>query len=207
MLTDLRISTQGTHQFEFERGSSLSPLISVGIRDDRKDQLSNFGMELTSGFDYVDPIGLTLSGTGSMLLTGETGIQKMSMKSSLGYDYGSDELGLTFAISPTWGQTQTDAQNTLWSSNILANDKEVGQYSDGTQISSEIGYGFTLGEDSRKLNLYSGYEFDAQSDDELLLGTSVSIGTNLGFDLEGVREIKTEGEEATKYQFNAHLRW
>ena len=203
----LRISTQGTHQFEFERGSSLTPLISVGIRDDRKDQLSNFGMELTSGFDYVDPIGLTLSGTGSMLLTGETGIQKMSVKSSLGYDYGSDELGLTFAISPTWGQTRTDAQNTLWSNNILANDKEVGQNSDGTQVSSEIGYGFTLGEDSRKLNLYSGYEFDTQSDDELLLGTSVSIGTNLGFDLEGIRKFKTEGEEATKYQFNAHLSW
>ena len=203
----LRISTQGTHQFEFERGSSLTPLISVGIRDDRKDQLSNFGMELTSGFDYVDPIGLTLSGTGSMLLAGGNGIQKMSVKSTLGYDHGNDELGLTFAISPTWGQSQAEAQNTLWSSNILANKNEVGQYSDGTQISSEIGYGFALGEESRKLNLYSGYEFDAQSDNELMMGTSFSIGTNLGFDLEGVRKFNTKGDEATKYQFNARLSW
>ena len=67
----LRIRTEGTHQFSFARGTSLSPLISIGIRDDRKDQLTNFGMELTSGFDFTDPIGLTLSGTGSMLYAGE----------------------------------------------------------------------------------------------------------------------------------------
>ena len=37
----------------------------------------------------------------------------MSMNGTLGYDYGNDALGLTFAISPTWGQTLTSAQNTL----------------------------------------------------------------------------------------------
>ena len=203
----LRISTEGTHQFEFERGATLTPLISVGVRDDRKDQHSIFGMELSSGFDYVDPIGLTLSGTGSMLLTGDTGIQKMSVKSSLKYDYGSDELGLTFAISPSWGQTQADAQNTLWSSNILASDKDIGQYSDGTQVSSEFGYGFALGEVSRKLNLYSGYEFDAQADDKLSFGTSVSIGSNLSLDLERTGVINSPDSAATKYQLNGRLSW
>ena len=69
----LRLRTEGTHQFSFVRGSSLTPLISVGIRDDRKDQLTNFGMELTSGFDFTDPIGLNLSQeTGSMLYAGES---------------------------------------------------------------------------------------------------------------------------------------
>ena len=156
----LRLRTEGTHQFSFALGSSLTPLISVGIRDDRKDQLSNFGMELSSGFDFTNPIGLNLSGSGNMLYTGENTIQKMSVNGTLGYDYGNDNLGLTFAISPTWGQTLASAQNTLWSSSILDSNKEVGQYSDGTQVSSELGYGFTLGEESRKLNLYSSYEFE-----------------------------------------------
>ena len=203
----LRLRTEGTHQFSFGRGSSLTPLISVGIRDDRKDQLTNFGMELSSGFDYSDPIGLTLSGTGSMLYAGENNIQKMSINGTLGYDYGNDALGLTFAISPSWGQTLASVQNTLWSSNILANDKEVGQYSDGTQVNSELGYGFTLGEESRKLNLYSGYEFDAESDDQLSLGTSISIGSHLSLDLEGTRAINTQEPEATKYQLNGRLSW
>ena len=59
----------------------------------------------------------------------------------------------------------------------------------------------------RKLNLYSEYEFDAQSDDELLLGTSVSIGTNLGFDLENTRKIGNKGTKEMKHQFNARLSW
>ena len=203
----LRIRTEGTHQFSFARGTTLSPLISVGIRDDRKDQLTNFGMELNSGFDFTDPIGLTLSGTGSLLFAGENSIQKMSITGSLGYDYGNDALGLTFGISPTWGKTQISVQNTLWSSSILASDQEVGQYSDGTQVSSEIGYGFTLGEELRKLNLYSGYEFDAQANDKLSLGTSLTIGPNLSLDLERKSTINTPRSEVTKYQFNALLSW
>ena len=133
----LRISTEATHQFEFKRGSTFSPLLSTGIRRDQKDYLSHFGLELTSGFDYTDPIGLIFSGSGSVLLASQNEVQKMSVKGSLEYDYGRDDLGLTFAISPTWGQTLDEIQNSLWSSNILASDDEVGQYTDGTQISSE----------------------------------------------------------------------
>ena len=183
------------------------PLISTGIRRDQKDQQSLFGLELTSGFNYTDPIGLTMSGTGSLLLASGNEIQKMSLKGSVEFDYGSDDLGVTFALSPTWGQTQAEAQNSLWSSKILVSSKEVGQYTEGTQINSEIGYGFTLGEESRKLNLYSGYEFDAQSDDELLFGTSISIGSNIGLDLERTNKIGTPHSKMTKYQINGRLNW
>ena len=203
----LRISTEATHQFEFKRGSTFTPLIAIGIRRDQKDQLSLFGLELTGGFDYNNPTGLTLSGSGSMLLGNENEIQKMSMKGSLEYDHESDDLGLTIALSPTWGQTQAEIQNSLWSNEILASSNEIGQYTEGTQISSEIGYGFTLGDESRQFNLYSGYEFDASSDDELLLGTSVSIGSNLSLDFEQTNKIGSSDSTVRKYQFNARLSW
>ena len=203
----LRISTEVNHQFEFERGSSLTPLISTGIRRDQKDQQSLFGLELSGGFDYTDLIGLTLSGSGSMLLTSQNEIQKMSLKGSVKYDYGHDDLGLKFALSPTWGQTQAELQNSLWSNEILARSNEVGQYTEGTQISTEIGYGFALGERSRQLNLYSGYEFDAQADDELLLGTRLAIGSKLGLDFERINKISTTDSPAGKYQFNVTLSW
>ncbi len=95
----------------------------------------------------------------------------------------------------------------MWSNSILASDKEVGQYSDGTQVSSELGYGFTLGEETRKLNLYSGYEFDAESDDQLMLGSSISIGSHLSLNLEGTRAINSQESQATKYQLNGRLSW
>ena len=203
----LRISTEATHQFEFERGSSLTPIISTGIRRDQKDRQSLFGLELTGGFDYNDPIGLTLSGSGSMLFASNNEIQKMSLQGLVEYDYGHDNLGLTFALAPAWGQTVATVQNSLWSTQILASSKEVGQYTEGTQISTEIGYGFVLGEDSRKLNLVSGYEFDAQTDDELLFRASLSIGSNLGLDFERINKVGTPDSAARKYQFNIHLNW
>ena len=81
------------------------------------------------------------------------------------------------------------------------------QYTDGTQVSSELGYGFTLGEESRKLNLYSGYEFDAESDDQLSLGSSISIGSHLNLDLERTGTINSTDSETTKYQLNGRLTW
>ena len=203
----LRIRTEGTHQFSSTRGTSLTPLISLGIRDDRRDQLTNFGMEITSGFHFADPIGVTIAGTGSMLYTGESNIQKMSINGSLGFDHGNDALGLTLEISPAWGQTQESVRNSIWSSGILANNDEVGQYTDGTQVNSEIGYGFTLGDDSRKLNLYSGYEFDTKSNSILSIGTSVSIGPNLSLDLERKQLINPQESEPTRYYLNGRLSW
>ena len=69
----------------------------------------------------------------------------MSVRSTLGYDRGNDDLGLTITISQNWGQTLASAQHTLWNSDILTNKNEIGQYTNGTQINSKVGYGFVLG--------------------------------------------------------------
>ena len=84
---------------------------------------------------------------------------------------------------------------------------KIGQFTTGTQVKSKVGYGFTLGENSRKLTFYSGYLFDDQIEDELLLGSSVLISSNFGLDLEGIREISTTGDEASKLQLNGRLKW
>ena len=53
------IRTEAKHQFEFTRGSSLTPLIAVGIRGDRKGQQSTLAPAISSGIDFVTPIGFT----------------------------------------------------------------------------------------------------------------------------------------------------
>ncbi len=201
------VRTEGTHQFELESGNSLTPFLSVGVRGDRKSQHSTLAMEFTSGLDFVSLVGIYFTSSGQMLVAKENAIQKMSANSTLGYDYGNDELGLTLEISPSWGQSQVKSQNSLWSNNILVSENEIGQYTNGTQVKSKIGYGFSLGENSRKLTFYSGYLYDDQIEDELLLGSSVHIGSNFGIDLEGIKEIRTAGEEATKLKINGRLSW
>ena len=201
------IRTEGTHQYEFEGGSSLTPLISVGIRKDTKNQLSTLAIEFTGGLDYDTPIGLTVTSSGHLLVADENTIQKISVRSTLGYDRGNDDLGLTITVSPKWGQTLASAQNTLWNSNILTNNNEIGRYTNGTQINSKVGYGFVLGEHTQTLTVYSGYEFDDQTEDELLLGSRVAIGSNFGLDFEGTREIGNSRNEASKFKLNGRLKW
>ena len=201
------VRTEGTHQFEMESSTSLTPFLTVGIRGDRKDQHATLAMEFTSGFDFVTPIGINFTSSGQMLVANENSIQKMSAKSTFGYDYGNDELGLTLEISPTWGQSQANTQNSLWSNNILASDNEIGQFTNGTQVKSKVGYGFTLGENSRKLTFYSGYMFDDQIEDELLLGSSFIISSKFGLDLEGINELGTNGIESSKLQLNGRMNW
>ena len=84
---------------------------------------------------------------------------------------------------------------------------KVVAYSDGIQVRYKLSYSFTLGEESGKLNLYSSYEFDAESDDQLSLGSSVSIGPHLSLDLAGTRAINIQESQATKYLLNGRLNW
>ena len=201
------VRTEGTHQYSFEDGSSLTPLISVGVRKDTKNQLSTLAIEFTGGLDYDTPIGLTFTSSGHLLVADENTIQKIAARSTLGYDSGHDDLGLTITISPKWGQTLASAQNTLWNSDILTNKNEIGQYTNGTQINSEVGYGFKLGDHSQTLTVYSGYEFDDQTEDELFLGSRVTFGSNFEFDLEGINELSTNGIESSKLQLNGRMNW
>ena len=202
-----RVRTEGEHEFTFERGSRLTPKVSVGMRGDTKAEQSTVGMEFTGGINYQNPLGLTWDGAGSMLLGDENTVQKISASSTFGFDYGNDKLGTILTLAPTWGQSSDDAQNNLWDSNILQDDSNMGQYTNGTQVDSEIGYGFAIGDNTGILTLYSGYEFDHQVDDELMLGTRVKIGSNFDFDVEGSQEIGTEGSNPTKVQFNGRLSW
>ena len=49
--------------------------------------------------------------------------------------------------------------------------------------------------------------FDDQTEDELLLGSKVTIGSSFGLDLEGTRELSSAGDEASKFKLNGRLKW
>ena len=202
-----RIRTEAKHQFEFDRGTSLTPRISAGVRRDNKALQSITGMEFIGGLDFIDPLGITLYGTGNVLLSNENTIQKLSLASTFGYDLGNDGLGISFSVSPRWGRIEDVAINTLWGRDIVYSNNEFGHYSNGIQIFSNLGYGFGIADNSGILTVFSGYEFDDQIEDKVLLGTKVSIGPNFGFDIESTREIQSSDSNNNKFQIKGRLNW
>ena len=203
----LLVRSEGTHQYNFVKGSTLRPLVSIGILSDKKNHQSVLGLELTSGADYNNPIGISISGSGSMLIGQENQVQKVTINSSLNYDSDADNRGFIVEISPTWGYIDTNIQDTLWSNNILDSNFENGQYSNGASLSSEFGYGLNILSSESVLTPFSGLEISDNQSYEYLVGTRFELGSNVNFELSGIQSQSTSGNDSTAIRLNGSLNW
>ncbi len=203
----LRIRTEGTHQFNFATGTTLSPTISIGMRNDVKNHQSVLGFEVTSGADFINPIGITVTGNGSALIGAATQVQKIRLDSSFNYDLGNDQRGIMLEISPSWGQVDASIENTLWESNELDSTFERGRYSNGSSVSGELGYGLELLNDENILTPISGFEITNNQDYEYQLGTRLNLGSNTQFKLTGIRNYAINKHDSTKVLLEGRLSW
>ena len=155
-----KLVSEYSYQKTFTQGSVLSSTAQIGGVWGQDKAINGLGVELSSDLELEIPIGVTFKGSGTVLIADENAVQKVVANSSIRLDHGNDGLGLNLEFSPKWGQTQANAQNSQLNSNILSSKYEFDQYTNGTQVSSKVGYVFELGEDFRKMTIYSGYEFD-----------------------------------------------
>ena len=203
----LNIKAEGTHQFDFATGSTLNPIISVGLRRDVKDQLSVQGLEFTGGTEFQNPIGLSLSGHGSMLIGQANQVQKIGLNSSLNYDQGHDERGILFEVSSSWGQTDTEIQDSFWTENNLNSANSSALYSSDTKINTELGYGLNILDNGSSLTPFTGFDFSQYQNNEYLIGTRMNIGSNAQFDLTGTQSVSSMGQTSNKVRLEGKLSW
>ena len=185
----------------------MNPIISVGLRRDQKNLQSMWGLEFIGGVDYTNPIGLTLAGNGNMLVGEENQIQKLGLDGSLSFDWASDKRGLIMEIAPTWGRTNVEVQNSLWSRNILDASFESGHYSDGISLTSEVGFGFEILQGQSVITPFGGYEYSDTQGNEYQIGTRMSFGSNAKLDISGTQRINAVGETSEKILLEGGLSW
>ena len=183
------------------------PLVSIGIRNDVKDHQSVLGIELSSGADYHNPTGLTVSGTGSMLVGQANQAQKVTISSSLNYDHSGDERGIIVEVTPSWGYVDTNIQNTLWRNSNLDSNFENSLYTNGTLLSGEFGYGLDILDSNSVLTPFSGIEISNDNANQYLIGTRLGFGSNANFELSGIQEQSKPGSNSTKVRLEGRLNW
>ena len=203
----IRIRTEGVHQYNFATGSTLSPTISFGMRNDVKDHQSVLGLEVISGANYSNPIGVTVSGNGSMLIGAANQVQKIELESSLIFDRGRDQRGIIAEVAPSWGQVDSSIQNTLWNSNSLDLNFETGHYSNDASLNSEFGYGIEILQGDGLITPISGFEISSNQDYEYLIGTRLGLGANANFELSGIQSINSIGDIINKVRIKGGLSW
>ena len=134
-------------------------------------------------------------------------IQKWSVLGTFNYDKDKNLLGTIFEISPSYGNMQETNSRSLWSTDILENISDTGQYMDGLHVVSNIGYGIAIFDHSSRLTPFGGIDFAEDSNNKYHIGTRVQLGTDLTFELIGTQEFNSEGSIYQKIQFDGTFNW
>ena len=203
----LSIRTEGSHQFEFISGSTLNPIVSIGVRNDEKDHQSVLGLEYTGSIDYNNLIGFSLSGHGSMLTGQSNQVQKMSLNSSMNYDSNNDEQGVLFKSAASWGQTVAEIQNPISSGFNLASSIGSNHFIDGNAFSSEIGFGLKIWDGSSLLTPFTGFNISENQGNEYQIGTLMNIGSNVKLNLTGTQYMNATNDITNKVHIEGSINW
>ena len=203
----LSFRTEGSHQFEFVSGSTLSPIISIGVLNDKRDHQSVLGLEFTGSADYNNLFGFSLSGHGSMLIGQSNQVQKMSLDSSMNYDSNNDELGVIFKLATSWGQSVAEIQDSLWSRSNQASGIGSNHFTDGNTFSSEIGYGLKIWDGRSLLTPFTGFNISQNQGNEYQIGTQMNIGSNLKLNLTGIQYMNVTNDITNKVHIEGSVSW
>ena len=202
-----RITAIGSHQFDLDSGSSLKPIASIGLRRDQKNQDSIVGIELGSGLNYSNPIGYSFSGSSDILMVNYDEIRKWNLKGNLTYDYAGDKLGTLFEVSPSIGRILDSSSNALWSSEILDEVNELGQYSDGAGVNSEFGYGFEILDRAGILTPMVGFDMTNGEVEEYYLTTRVLLDSGINFVVKSTQKVSAEGGTKQEVRLSGGMSW
>ena len=134
-------------------------------------------------------------------------MQKIELESSLTYDQGRDQRGFIADVAPSWRQVDTNIQDTLWSSNFLDSSFENGQYTNGTSLNGEFGYGFEFLQGDGLMTPISRFKISSNQSYEYQIGTRLGLGSNANFELSGIQRNNTSGTYSTAVRLNGGLNW
>ena len=123
------------------------------------------------------------------------------------YDRFNDDLGEYINLNPTWGKTGVSIETTNTSENMGSYSLSSVNYVNGFQLGSEFGYGFKILGGSGKFTPYSQFDFSDTNGNKYGIGSRISVGSNLNFELEGSSEQTSSSSTEQKINVSGSLNW
>ncbi len=188
----LRLVLEGSRNFSFANGSSLTGSLELGGLADAGDAETGTGAELGAGFAYMHPVGLAIQARGHVLLAHEASeFQQWGGGLTVNFDAGEQGKGLFFAFAPSWGTPSTGAEG-MWNGTratqaVLA----TGGAPLGMHVDTRVGYGMILSNGGGQLMLFSEVGQPDAGPSHLRFGTQLARlrtnGSQLDLELYGER--------------------
>ncbi len=198
----LRVAAEGRYVIAFANGGSLTPSLEAGLRWDGGDGAAGAGVELGGGAAWSAPSSpLTLEARGRALLAHGGDAEEWGVGGALRVAPGSGGLGLSLALSPSWGAADSGLAR-LWSADAARADTSQRA---GGRLDAEAGYGLrALGGVATPL---AGFALTGDRSREWRVGGRLALAEALDLALAtSLRETRT-GAPDRRIALDFRLRW
>ena len=188
-----RLLLEGSREYKFGHGSSVTPSLVVGVRYDKGDAEEGGGIELGGGFQFFDPsmdMQIDVNARG-LLLHEENRFSETGVSGSIHFTWGNRKKGLSVRVGSSWGDAASGAER-LWSQ-AAAPGLDTGY--EGARFDAEVGYGIDVLHDGGVITPYVGLALAGRgSKIPIAWGDACCIGDHVSLKLEGDRRERVGGK-------------
>ena len=140
----LRLLLVVEREYHWDSGGVFKPVAGIGLRYDGGAGDTGAGVELNMTMHYDNPItGLAVWSQAHALL-GRDDYKDWGVQGVISLDSGADERGLSFKLSPSYGNTDS-RMGEIWRQGLLDKDSDDsgGNQDDGARMEAYLGYGLS----------------------------------------------------------------
>ena len=203
-ISRLRLGLEATRPVPLANGASLLPSLELGIRQDRGDAETGFGMELGAGLVWTDSgHGISAALKGRTLLTHtEEAFREQSLAVSFAWEPNPSNRGPSFSVSHAVGAAAEGGMDALLSPTAMETlDVTPSRHH---QFETKLAYGFPAFNDRLTLTPGLGWALSPDSRTYSLLWalapyTQQPQAEPWEISLEGERQEDNAGESAAEH--------
>ena len=204
-VTRVRLIVEGERSFETASGATLTPSAEIGLRHDGGDAETGTGVEVGAGLRYIAG-PLTIEGQVRALIAhGASGYEEWGMSGAIRVTPSPSGRGLTLAIAPAWGRTES-AAGRLWSAQDARGLGADNEFEADSRLEMEAGYGLGLPGSRGVLTPYAGMTLGDAGARAVRTGTRWQLGPDAVFGLETTRQTR-DAAEAGARTVRSDARW
>ena len=198
-----RAGVEASYTSVWEGGSSLTSFVEVAARKDGGDSTEGVGLEVSPGLAFSNPeSGFSIEARARALALHSADNHKeygASITASL--TPGSDGLGLSMAVAPTWG-TPDNSLDSIEAS-LFPKDAGTDRGTESLSLNSRVSYGFAAGRGV--LAPFAEFSLDGSDRRRARIGSRYSLGPSVVVELSGDRMGDGAGSSEHSVQFRARI--
>ena len=135
----VRVSAQGTREYELDGGGRVSPSGELGVRWDGGDGATGAGVELGGGVSWSGAGRVVLEVGGRWLVAHRSELEEWGLSGGVRVEPEAGGRGLSLSVAPGWGEAGGGASR-LWEEG-MAGRGEGAEARSGAVLEAELGYG------------------------------------------------------------------